>query len=455
MNNKNKILSVVLATSSAVGLGFNAAFYASALGESEISLADVHIDLNTIITTLRETEAFNVLRKNMANHFNNDGSLNVANLTDAQKTKLKNIYNNLNITYNYNGDNGSYSLTLNNDGVTLNEKQLKEIGLVFYTIFVTSNNSNNIEEMVQDLINQHAVLINKYLKYISIDGNINVDLMREELGSGFISGIKSALGILGYKIERLFEGYEFKGYRLVDANGKVVLTQSQLRMLLGLGKSYVDNVLNPSDNDGGDVYYGGGGSSGGSSFVGYATPLSTSTSTGSSTNLSAVTSLPILKTYTFDAKTAGQEIDLGKILSEAFGNLKQAGAIVLKISDSITWVIESTEVDLSQCKDLKLNLSADIESLAKTKVNIPDNLKVLIGNKNTQVLNFAEKNHRQLPFNVKVIAKLGKDYINKKMDVNYIVDGKSYNAGSLKANGNGEVVTKFKLMGDFTFSEAN
>ena len=82
-------------------------------------------------------------------------------------------------------------------------------------------------------------------------------------------------------------------------------------------------------------------------------------------------------------------------------------------------------------------------------------LKEAAKQKSNVAVHFCEKNNRNLPFNGKVIVNLDSKYVNKKMDVYYIFDGKSYKCGQVVINKQNQVVLLFKAIGDFVLIESN
>lgn len=164
------------------------------------------------------------------------------------------------------------------------------------------------------------------------------------------------------------------------------------------------------------------------------------------------TQLPILQNYKLEESLRNANIDFWTMI-EAIKDIHKESAITLDIGQA-KWVIENRGLDLNKSKDFYFNSNIEISQCREAKIEIPQEVRQKMDGKESVAINFKEKDNKNLPFHGKVIINLDKKLAKKKMDVYYIVEGKSYEAGQVVITDNGQVMLSFDLIGDFILIEA-
>lgn len=236
-------------------------------------------------------------------------------------------------------------------------------------------------------------------------------------------------------------------------------TKDQIFALLKEGKNYMPPVVN-NTGSGGFVTSTGSGSSSAAST----TSSSTSTSSSSVATQSDVvveTTSKVTVAYKLDEIKANTEVNLEKMVESLKTTSTKEEAVTLDVGNA-KWIIEKKDLDMTKVKDFSFNPSVATTEVRHTTAVIPQEVKKATEGKANVVLNFTEKQvkdsngqikNQELPFKAKVAVSVGTQYANKKMKVYYIVNGKSYDAGTVVVDKNGRVICSFGLIGDFVLVE--
>lgn len=243
--------------------------------------------------------------------------------------------------------------------------------------------------------------------------------------------------------------------------GENTFKRDEIFNLLKEGKNYMPPVVN-NIGSGGFVTSTGSGSS--STTSSSTTSNSTSTSSSSVATQSDVvveTTSKVTVAYKLDEIKANTEVNLEKMVESLKTTSTKEEAVTLDVGNA-KWIIEKKDLDMTKVKDFSFNPSVATTEVSHTTAVIPQEVKKATEGKANVVLNFTEKQvkdnkgqikNQELPFKAKVAVSVGTQYANKKMKVYYIVNGKSYDAGTVVVDKNGRVICSFGLIGDFVLVE--
>lgn len=236
-------------------------------------------------------------------------------------------------------------------------------------------------------------------------------------------------------------------------------TKDQIFALLKEGKNYMPPVVN-NTGSGGFVTSTGSGSSSAASTTSNSTSTSSS-SVATQSDVVVETTSKVTVAYKLDEIKANTEVNLEKMVESLKTTSTKEEAVTLDVGNA-KWIIEKKDLDMTKVKDFSFNPSVATTEVRHTTTVIPQEVKKATEGKANVVLNFTEKQvkdsngqikNQELPFKAKVAVSVGTQYANKKMKVYYIVNGKSYDAGTVVVDKNGRVICSFGLIGDFVLVE--
>ncbi|MBP0979674.1 MAG: hypothetical protein J6C55_03420 [Oscillospiraceae bacterium] len=242
--------------------------------------------------------------------------------------------------------------------------------------------------------------------------------------------------------------------------GSKKYTRSEIFTLLKEGKDYIKPNPTGGGSDGFVVTSGSGsGSSSGSSSGSGSGSSSGSSSSSTQTKSDTVveTTSTVTAQYKMDEILTSTQVDFGQMV-ESLKNAKEDTAVTLDVGNA-KWIIEKKGLDMTKAANFSFNPAVATTEVSHAVGVIPEEVKKVAEGKSNVVINFTEKQvvdtkkNQELPFNAKVAVTVGSQYANKKMKVYYIVNGKSYNLGSVVIDKNGRVICNFKVIGDFVLVE--
>ena len=312
--------------------------------------------------------------------------------------------------------------------------------------------NGNSRSAIKEVENELGVNCNQILNNINADGTINESVFTQELKDKFFSMMTEA----GFDYIRNDNGVYIitqkssgKSWNIAQLKNKALswLKNNNLDSDSNVEKSSVSENSRISTNA--DVITG----NGVANRVTTSTDVFNNQIQKNNKEIFVGTALPIVKNYKLDESLRNAILDFGKMF-ESISDLTKEQAITLSLGN-VKWIIENKGADLEKAKKFYFNSNVIISEFSNAGFDIPVDLKEAAKQKSNVAVHFCEKNNRNLPFNGKVIVNLDSKYVNKKMDVYYIFDGKSYKCGQVVINKQNQVVLLFKAIGDFVLIESN